>query len=133
MRTVFAALAAAVALSTAGAALACSCMPQTSAAEHLAGTDLAFTGRVLGTRVDVQGYAVTRFRVAETLKGRAPRTVAVSHHTMGATCGLSYRPGARVLVLAERREGGVWRTSLCSAPQFPEVEYRQAARARPTG
>ena len=128
MRTAAAALAAALALAAAPAAWACSCIRQSSAAEHLASTDLTFTGRVLGTRVAADGAAVTRFQVAETLKGRAPRTVAVSHHTVSATCGLTYRRGARVLVLAERR-GAEWRTSLCSAPQYPESDYRRAARS----
>jgi hypothetical protein len=129
MRPVLAALTAALALSAAGTAWACSCIRQNSAAEHLAGTELAFTGRVLGTRVAADGSAVTRFQVRETLKGRAPaRTLAVSHHAVSATCGLTYKRGATVLVLADRR-GSEWRTGLCSAPQFPEADYRRAARA----
>lgn len=127
MRTVLLPLAAAVALLSPGAALACSCAPPSSAAEQLAATDLAFRGRVLDTRVDREGWAVTRFQVAETLKGRAPRTVAVSHHTISATCGLTYRRGVSVLVMAERR-GAEWRTGLCSAPRFPIADYRRAAR-----
>jgi hypothetical protein len=130
MRTVLASLAAAAALLSAGGALACSCAPPTSAAEQLAATDLAFTGRVLGTRVGRDGSAVTRFRPTSVIKGQASGVVAVTHHTDDATCGLTYRKGASVLVLADR-DGGSWRTGLCSAPRFSEAGFRQAARARP--
>jgi hypothetical protein len=133
MRTALAAIAAVLALASAGTALACSCIRQTSAAEHLAGIELAFRGRALDTRVDAQGWAVTRFRVAETLKGRVPRTVAVRHHTSSATCGLTYRRGATLLVLADADDAGAWRTGLCTAPQFSEAEYRRAARAGAPG
>ena len=42
--------AAAALLTSGGAALACSCVPFSSAAEHLAASDLAFKGRVLGSQ-----------------------------------------------------------------------------------
>jgi hypothetical protein len=129
MRPVLAVLALAAAVAAPVVALGCSCIRQNSAAEHLQAIDLAFRGQVLDTRVNAEGSAVTRFRVTETIKGQAPRTIAVRHHTVSATCGLTYDRGATVLVLADRGDAGDWRTGLCTAPQFSEDEYRRAAGA----
>ena len=128
MRPILAVALVVAAVAAPAAALACSCMRQESAAAHLRAADLAFEGRALGTRVAPGGEAVTRFRVSQVLKGRrVPNTVEVGHQTNGAACGLSYRPGAAVLVLAHRVEPNRHRTGLCSTPQFPLAAYRTAA------
>ena len=132
MRTPLLALAAATALlASAGSALACSCIPYRSAAEHLAAADLVFKGRVLTQQSIGDGRARTTFRVAETLKGRAGRTIGVQHHTVSATCGVVFKPGQSVWVFANRRNDGSWSTNLCSLARFPETDYRRAARGEP--
>jgi hypothetical protein len=115
----------------AGAALACSCMRAESPAQHLSDVDLAFVGAPIGAQPIGRGEMETRFRVDESIKGRAPRTVAVRHRLDSAACGLRFRPGERQLVLASRSERGGWTTSLCSQPQFSTAEYRRAADGRP--
>ena len=131
MRLALALSAAAAGLAVAGAALACSCVPYRSAAEQLAATDLMFRGRVVSASTTGEGAAVTSFRVLEVIKGRASGTLRVRHRLDGASCGVRFRPGATVLVLAHRGNHGAWRTGLCSAPRFPEADYRRAARGEP--
>jgi peptidase inhibitor I78 family protein len=115
----------------AGAALACSCMRAESPAQHLSNVDLAFFGAPVAAQPVGRGEMETRFRVEESIKGRAPRTVTVRHRLESASCGLRFRPGERQLVLASRSERGGWTTSLCSQPQFSTAEYRRAADGRP--
>ena len=125
-------LAASVALTaSAGAALACSCIPYGSAAEQLAATDLAFKGRVVGAQSTGPDMARTTFRVTEVLKGPKVRTVGVSHRLDGAACGVRYRKGQTVWVFADRAPDGRWRTGLCAMRRFDEEDYRRAARGEP--
>ena len=128
-----AAIAVAALLCSTGTALACSCLPYETAGEHLAATDLVFKGRVTGQQSIRDGMgARTSFRVVETLKGRAGRTVRVDHSLSSASCGVLFRTGQTVWVFAHRRPNGAWSTGLCSAPRFDEAEYRRAARGRPS-
>ena len=128
LRSLSAAAAAAAAL-TAGPALACSCAPFRSPAEHLAGADLVFKGRVLRSSGD-QGRAVTTFRVDEVLKGRTGQEVDVRHAVSSAACGVKFARGGSRLVFAYRGRGG-YSTNSCSQARFPEGEYRAALRADP--
>ena len=128
--TKLAAVVAAAAFSAGTAALACSCVMFSSAAEQLKMTDVAFRGTVTSERLDREGGAVTTFRVVETIKGRAPRTVRVSHRVESAACGLRFKRGATVLVLAHQEEGRL-STGLCSQARFPVDQYRRAARGEP--
>ena len=130
MRLVLALAAAAAALSG-GSALACSCVPQRSAAEQLAGADVVFKGRVVGAQSTNARHARTRFRVVEVLKGPKPRTLDVEHAIDSAACGMRFRPGTTVWVFADRAQDGRLRTGSCSWPAFPEAEYRRAARGEP--
>lgn len=117
-------------LVTASAAIACSCVPYRSAAEHLAATPLVFKGRVVGiTRGEYE--AVTRFQVLEVLKGQASRTVRISHDISDASCGVNFGRGTTALVFATRGRGGAWWTGLCSSARFSEIEYRRAAKGLP--
>lgn len=115
----------------AGAAEACSCVREASAAMQMSRADLAFRGTVVSTRDTGLGDdARTVFRVRETWRGQArSRTIAVEHQTTSAICGVRFTPGATTVVLATRAEGR-WRTSLCASPQFDAAEYRRAARRR---
>lgn len=117
-------------LITASAAMACSCIPYGSAAEHVAATPFIFKGRVTGiTRGEYE--AVTRFQVLEVLKGEAGRTVRISHQISDASCGVTFRRGTTALVFANRGRNGAWSTSLCSAARFSDAEYRRAVRTQP--
>ncbi|HEX8569950.1 MAG TPA: hypothetical protein VF699_08520 [Caulobacteraceae bacterium] len=118
-------------LSSGGAALACSCVPQRSAAEQLASADFVFKGRPLEETATGVFTAATSFRVFEVLKGPEVRLTVVRHHVDSAACGLTFRPGQTVLVFASRAPDGTWRTGSCSGAAFPEAEYRRAARGQP--
>ncbi len=135
MRTpvLIAAFAAASALA-AGAAWACSCIPQASAEAQLAQADVAFVGRVIETRAGPDAasdnpYAevTTRFAVSRTLKGEALTEIAVQHlpGELSATCGVDFQPGRDILVLAHAR-GDKLTTGLCSLPQFPLADFERA-------
>lgn len=122
---VTAALSAALLLA-AGPALACSCAPETTAAEQLAEADQAFVGRVLHSRVGRDGMGRTVFRVEESLKGGERGNVRIVHPTDGPTCGLRFEKGDRLLVLAVQ-DGRTLGTNLCLLPRHPLDEFRAAA------
>lgn len=131
MRRGWAVLATALALWTAGAgsALACRFIPAKDPVSHLARADVAFVGRVIGTRPvrGQPGEVETRFKVTRTLKGPAAPVRLVQQNTM-TTCGnVDFRPGQTVLVLAVKVEGRL-ATSIMLAPQFPVADYERAAR-----
>ena len=111
---------------SAGSALACSCLRPESAAQHAREADVVFKGTPIGSRRTREGDAVTVFRVGDVLKGRLGSTVEVLHGTSSAACGLTFRPGQPVLVLADRAAGGRISTNLCWQPMFSERQYRQA-------
>lgn len=109
-------------LIAAGAAVACSCVPYRSAAEHVAAIPLVFKGRVTGiTRSEYE--AVTRFQVLEVFKGQAGRTIRVRHQISEASCGVTFQHGTTALVFANPGRDDAWSTNLCSAARFSEVEY----------
>ena len=127
MRVAAAVLAFAASMAAAAPALACSCIGPTSAAEQLQGADLVFRGRVQASASSPL-EATTTFRVLETIKGRAGRTIRVGHARDSAACGVTFRRGSVVTVIADRDAQGRLRTSLCSLPRFPLEDYRRAAR-----
>jgi hypothetical protein len=115
-----------------GVALACSCARYANAAAHAAEADVIFRGRVISTAPDGQYQQHTTFEVLETLKGEARATLVVRHGgaaLAGAACGIVYRVGAEVLVIAHGGEGDLV-TSSCSAPRWDIAAYR-AALAQP--
>lgn len=117
-------------LASASFALACSCVRFRDAAEQIAGVDVAFIG--VAQKTERAGLMtsdrVTTFRVSETLKGAAGRTVRVRHQIGdGGNCGISFRRNTPLLVFAHK-QGSVLTTGRCSAPRFPEAEYRAALR-----
>jgi len=102
---------------------ACSCARQTLAqqAERAA---VIFIGRSLGTEKASRFERVTTFRVTETLKGGRASTRRVVHaEGDGGNCGVSFRRGARTLVLTYRADGKL-QTNLCAMPQGSEAEFR---------
>ena len=123
-------LAGVLALGSAGAAQACSCVPAT-AAEQLGRADVGFIGQV--TKVESAGdnEARTTFRIVTPLKGKPGRTVVVRHRTSSPACGVSYKVGARRLVLARKQAGGEVSTSLCSAIGHPEADYLRPRSGKP--
>ena len=134
MRRIAHILAAALALVaiSASTAWACSCLRAPDAESHLAGASVMFSGYVQSTKVDRQagGSAVTRIRVVRTLKGRPLPVRVVRHGTDPAACGIAFRRGQFVTVLASASKDGL-RLSLCgSTPQFPLADYERAARLR---
>ena len=117
----------------AGAALACSCVPPTSAAEQLEDADLMIVAtaaevRRLPAEDDVRRMAETRFTVSRTLKGEARRNWWIRHGRDSPMCGVEFRPGQEYVVIAHRAEGRLW-TGLCSRAWFPIEDYERAAAA----
>ncbi|NBB16446.1 hypothetical protein GVN21_13855 [Caulobacter sp. SLTY] len=113
----------------AGGALACRFAPPKNPAEHLARADVAFVGRVIGTRPlpGREGWIETRFNVVRTLKGRPAKVRVVQQYTPTTCDYVRYRPGQTTLVLAMVNEGRLG-TSTMLAPHFPLIEYEKAAR-----
>ncbi|MDO9336705.1 MAG: hypothetical protein Q7T61_09920 [Caulobacter sp.] len=131
MRRGWIALATALTLWAGGAtgALACRFAPAKDPVSHLARADVAFVGRVIGTRPirGREGEIETRFQVTRTLKGPAAPVRLVQQNTT-TTCGdVDFRPGQTVLVLAVKVEGRL-ATSTMLRPQFPVADYERAAR-----
>jgi hypothetical protein len=130
MRPLLPAFAAVAVLASAGAALACTCLPYRSAAEQLRQADLAAVGVAVASRTNRRGEAETIFQLTEVMKGPMLRTVTVRHGTDSAMCGVVFERGRRVMLLAGRDRGG-YQTSSCSAAQFPIGEFRRAAGRGP--
>jgi hypothetical protein len=111
-------------------ALACSCGMYESARAQVEATDVIFVGRVIRTEAVPFAHdeLVTTFEVLEELKGDIPRIVRVRHPApVCCLCFVTFTRGAEGLVFAHRYEGRL-HTSLCSAPRFPEAEYRASLR-----
>ena len=104
-------LAAAAALVLAADALACSCGPVVLARD-LPRADGAVVGTVLERRRqgDSAWYLL---RVEQVYKGDINNRVEVVTAADGAVCGLEAPVGERVGLLLDR-QGGVWRSGLCS-------------------
>jgi hypothetical protein len=100
-----------VALALAGEALACSCLP-VDLVRDLPKADGAFVGTLLERRVSGDS-ATLRFRVEQVYKGEIENRVEVETARDGAACGVELPVGERIGLLLDR-EGGVWRSSLCS-------------------
>lgn len=100
-------------------ASACSCAP-VDLERDLPRADGAFIGTLLERReppaaaVQSSGDPVTLvFRVEQVYKGDIDGRVEVVTARSGASCGLGTRVGERAGLLLDR-EGGVWRSGLCS-------------------
>jgi hypothetical protein len=100
-----------VALALAGDAFACSCLP-VDLARDLPRADGAFVGTLL-ERTDRKSTSTLLFRVEQVYKGDIENRVEVETARGGAACGLELALDQRVGLLLER-DGGVWRSSLCS-------------------
>ncbi|HEX9775037.1 MAG TPA: hypothetical protein VGB83_05610 [Actinomycetota bacterium] len=98
-------------LAAPGRATACSCV-QASPAQHFQRAAVAFVGVAVATREPLffEETTATAFAVEEVYKGTAPRAVLVRTARYGASCGMSFHPGARYEVLAAPG----FETSLCS-------------------
>jgi hypothetical protein len=117
-------------MASAAPALACSCGMYESARAQVNATDVIFVGRVIRTErvLFAEEELVTTFEVREELKGDVARTVRVRHPApVCCLCFVTFTRGAEGLVFAHRHEGRL-HTSLCSAPHFPEAEYRAVLR-----
>jgi len=100
-----------VALVVAGDALACTCAP-VDLARDLPRADGAFVGTVL-EREDREATSTLLFRVEQVYKGDISNRVEVETARGGAACGIEVPVDERVGLLLQR-DGGVWRSSLCS-------------------
>lgn len=139
-------LAALAALISALPAMACSCLRFESAAEQAQSAELIFIGRVIdsgperdprtrmkrlgdwwaGRPPPVRGH-ITTFQVDEALKGTPARNISLHHlpSTLSSQCGIDFRRGQALLVLAYPRTEGGYGTSLCALPQFPTESFRR--------
>ncbi len=110
---------------------ACSCLRAESAAAQMADAELVFIGRVERTAAPgVDGMTKTRFVALRTLKGEHQDSRTIEHHTVSATCGMTYEADQYVIVLAGA-EGGRLSTSLCQQPMFDWSDYLKAGDAPP--
>ena len=100
-----------MALALAGDALACSCLP-VDLARDLPRADGAFVGTLL-ERHDGEATSTLLFRVEQVYKGDIENRVEVETARGGAACGIELPVEERIGLLLER-DGGVWRSSLCS-------------------
>jgi len=100
-----------LALALAGDALACSCAP-VDLVRDLPRADGAFIGTLL-ERKDREATSTLLFRVEQVYKGDISNRVEVETARGGAACGIEVPAGERIGLLLER-DGGVWRSSLCS-------------------
>ncbi len=110
MRVVVA-LIATLALAFAADASACSCLP-VDLVRDLPRADGAFVGTVLERNVEGQ-KAVYLFRVEQVYKGDIENRIEVASADNSAACGLELEVDQRIALLLTR-EGGAWRSSLCS-------------------
>ncbi len=98
-------------LALAADASACSCL-RVDLIRDLPSADGAFVGTVLERRVEKQ-TAVYLFRVEQVYKGDIENRIEVVSAANGAACGLELQVDQRIGLLLTR-EGGEWRSSLCS-------------------
>jgi len=102
---------AALSLAFAADALACSCL-RVDLIRDLPRAEGAFIGTVLERKVERQ-KAVYLFRVEQVYKGDIENRIEVVSAADGAACGLELEVDQRIGLLLTR-EGGQWRSSLCS-------------------
>jgi hypothetical protein len=102
---------AAVSLALAADAFACSCV-RPNLVRDLPRADGAFVGTVLERHVEGQN-AIYLFRVEQVYKGDIENRIEVVTAANGAACGLELGVDQRIGLLLTR-EGGTWRSSLCS-------------------
>lgn len=136
MRTLFSVVAVVAVACVHAEALACSCRPLASAAEHAAVADTIFRGRVLQSTPDPAApeiFAITTFEITAPMKMLShwdPRssTMQVRHAATrdGPQCAIWYETGQEVLVVAHVGGDGYLHTSSCDAPRWPENDYRAA-------
>jgi hypothetical protein len=134
VRFVLLAAVAVVLLAGAESARACSCAPL-SVKAHLEHADGAFNGRLLSVR-PVERSVQTRFRyrVGVVLEGplRRGQVVTVWSVNSEAACGLSQGVG-RVYGLFVTRQGGRWRSGLCSTVAPSRIRRAAGASAAAGG
>ena len=106
-----------MALALAGDALACTCAP-VDLVRDIPRADGAFVGALL-EREDREATSTLLFRVEQVYKGDISDRVEVETARGGAACGIEVPAGERIGLLLER-DGGVWRSNLCS-----QVEPRE--------
>jgi hypothetical protein len=102
---------AALSLAFAADAFACSCL-RVDLVRDLPRADGAFVGTVLERKVERQ-QAVYLFRVEQVYKGDIENRIEVASAGNSAACGLELTVDQRIGLLLTR-EGGKWRSSLCS-------------------
>ena len=100
-----------MALALASDALACSCLP-VDLVRDLPRADGAFVGTLL-ERHDGEATSTLLFRVEQVYKGDIENRVEVETPLGGGACGIEVPVDERIGLLLER-DGGVWRSSLCS-------------------
>jgi len=72
------------------------------------------------------GSHLTMMHVQSVLKGEMSRHVIVKSMDPGMpACGVRYRPGSEILLLATGSDG-IYRTSMCDRAQFPLEDYEAA-------
>jgi hypothetical protein len=111
MRAVLVAVIATLALAFSADAFACTCL-RVDLVRDLPRAEGAFVGTVLER--NVQGRkAVYLFRVEQVYKGDIENRIEVVSAANGSACGLELAVDQRIGLLLTR-EGGTWRSSLCS-------------------
>lgn len=109
-----------------GTALACTCPPLPNAAAQAEEWDLVALGTVVSTDNDEAGNSAL-IAMDEVFKGEASAAVMVSSGPSNPmACGLSYRQGDDVIVLANEQGEGQFSNYFCAIPQFGADAFRAA-------
>jgi len=118
-------------LTASGAALACSCERNPTAAGILAQHQMVFTGIARSSVTAGPQVSATTFEVTEGFKGVAAKATVVVRHPDGpsASCGVQFATGQSFTVAAQQGASGL-STTLCSTWMFlPHVGLRDGLLA----
>jgi hypothetical protein len=101
------------AVATPRAAKACSCAPRGSEAEYVAASDVAFDGTAVSKTAGASANTYT-FRIDAKVKGEPTNPQDVNTAKDSAACGMDFTLGTAYRIYANKSDGGVLVTGLCS-------------------
>lgn len=120
-------------------ALACSCMGPTTPADALKSADAVFSGKVIEKapsrhrskeqdplppnyyqpdQYDEFGSTTFTFEVDEAFKGVKSRKVLIETTTVCCMCGFNFKVGESYLVFAQRSDGDLFTTNICTGTDW---------------
>ena len=118
-------------------ASACMCPPEASAEAQAAAFDLVALAKMEGdaeigqTPFGTPERIETEFTLLEVMKGDAlegDEILVISGAPGNPSCGIRWREGSEVMLLAKARQTGGYSAWMCSIPQFSEADFRAALK-----